>query len=183
MKANTVLAKIRDSVQVSLVVNNEIVKQYLSVEIPDSIKDLDMESCNFDFNDKITFQLHFQPGILPNEFPGARVRPTRAELTEQKLKNEAAAAIAKAEAQAARTQAQAAKAAIEAMEAAAKADAALAKAQAAAEAAKAKAEAAEAAANVANIDTVSAAEATPKNTEAKPKRGRRKAEQTEQAIA
>ena len=83
MKAKTIVAKIRNAVQVQLCVNGEPVKTYRNVELPESIKELEILDFGFDTKTerKITFQLNFAPGVLPTEFPEPRTKLTRAEIT------------------------------------------------------------------------------------------------------
>ena len=128
MKARTIVSKVRNAVQIQLCVNGELVKTYRNVELPESIKELEITGSGFwtTSSDKVVFQLHFAPDVLPNEFPASRIRRTKAEIAEARQKAQAESEAAKAEAKVAKIQAQAAKAALEAAAAAAKAEAAAA---------------------------------------------------------
>lgn len=80
MNAGKITAKLRDAVPVCLMVNGEEVMRYKNIELPDAIKKLEM--LDFDFNvpldGKITFEIHFAEGVLPEVFPEARTRVSRA---------------------------------------------------------------------------------------------------------
>lgn len=76
-----IVAKLRNSVPVCLIdENGKEVKRYNNIEFPDELKTL--EAAAFGFNigldDKITFNLCFNAGVLPNEFPAKRKSVSRA---------------------------------------------------------------------------------------------------------
>lgn len=93
MKAGRITAKLRDAVPVCFMVEGKEVKRYKNIELPDALKEL--EILDFRFNvptdGKITFELIFDKGVLPDVFPPARPKVTRAEKAAAK-----AAAIAAA---------------------------------------------------------------------------------------
>lgn len=80
MKAGKITAKLRDAVPVCFMVDGEEVKRYPNIEIPDSLKELEMLDFHFsvDAGGKITFEIHFEEGVLPEVFPEPRTRMTRA---------------------------------------------------------------------------------------------------------
>ena len=81
MQAKTITAKLRDAVPVRFMVEDAEVIRYRNIDIPDSLKELEITSFAFDTvtDGKITFQLFFAQGILPQEFPAIREKMTRAE--------------------------------------------------------------------------------------------------------
>jgi hypothetical protein len=83
MKAGTITAKLRDAVQVKFFEDGAERIRFKNIEIPDALKELEIRDFAFDVptdgTSKITFQLFFDDGILPTEFPPARPRITRAE--------------------------------------------------------------------------------------------------------
>ena len=80
MKAGKITAKLRDAVPVCFMVDGEEVKRYPNIEIPDSLKELEMLDFRFNvhMDGKITFEIHFEEGVLPEVFPEPRTRMTRA---------------------------------------------------------------------------------------------------------
>ena len=93
MNAGKITAKLRDAVPVHFFEDGEDKAQYKNIDIPDSLKELEIMDFGFDISaeGKISFRLFFDNGILPEEFPPAREKMTRAE--------KAAAKAAKAEAE------------------------------------------------------------------------------------
>jgi hypothetical protein len=81
MRAGQITAKLRDAVPVRFMENGEEMKRYKNIDIPDSLKELEIQDFQFDvtMDGKITFQLFFEEGILPDIFPENRVKMTRAE--------------------------------------------------------------------------------------------------------
>jgi hypothetical protein len=83
MKAGTITAKLRDAVQVRFFEDGAERIRFKNIEIPDALKELEIRDFAFDVptdgSSKITFQLFFDDGILPTEFPPARPRISRAE--------------------------------------------------------------------------------------------------------
>ncbi len=81
MKAGKITAKLRDAVPVRFMVGNDEVKQYKNIDIPDALKELEITDFKFDVPEdgKISFQLFFEKGILPEVFPDIRPKMTRAE--------------------------------------------------------------------------------------------------------
>jgi len=81
LKAGQITAKLRDAVPVEFYEGENEKAMYKNIDIPDSLKEL--ETTGFEFitpeNGKISFRLTFAPGVLPAEFPPARVKMTRAE--------------------------------------------------------------------------------------------------------
>jgi hypothetical protein len=88
MKAGTITAKLRDAVQVRFFEDGAERIRFKNIEIPDALKELEIRDFAFDVptdgSSKITFQLFFDDGILPTEFPPARPRVSRAEKTAMK---------------------------------------------------------------------------------------------------
>ncbi|HIY01302.1 MAG TPA: hypothetical protein IAA26_05595 [Candidatus Blautia faecipullorum] len=81
MKTGKITAKLRDAVPVCLMVEGKEVKRYKNIELPDTIKEIDMKDFHFyiPMDGKITFQIHYEKGALPDEFPAPRAKITRAE--------------------------------------------------------------------------------------------------------
>lgn len=81
MKTGKITAKLRDAVPVCLMVNGEEVKRYKNIELPDELKEVEMTDFHFNvhMDGKITFEIHYEEGVLPEVFPEARTRVSRAE--------------------------------------------------------------------------------------------------------
>lgn len=80
MKCGKLTAKLRDAVPVRFYENGREVKRYKNIEIPDAVKELEFQDFKFDvpLNGAITFKIFFEQGILPEVWPEARQRKTRA---------------------------------------------------------------------------------------------------------
>ena len=80
MKTGKITAKLRDAVPVCLMVNGEEVKRYKNIELPDILKEVEMTDFHFNvhMDGKITFEIHYEEGVLPEVFPEARTRVSRA---------------------------------------------------------------------------------------------------------
>ena len=80
MKTGKITAKLRDAVPVCLMVNGEEVKRYKNIELPDMLKEVEMTDFHFNvhMDGKITFEIHYEEGVLPEVFPEARTRVSRA---------------------------------------------------------------------------------------------------------
>ena len=80
MKTGKITAKLRDAVPVCLMVNGEEVKRYKNIELPDVLKEVEMTDFHFNvhMDGKITFEIHYEDGALPEIFPEARTRVSRA---------------------------------------------------------------------------------------------------------
>ena len=80
MKTGKITAKLRDAVPVCLMVNGEEVKRYRNIELPDMLKEVEMTDFHFNVHTdgKITFEIHYEEGVLPEVFPEARTRVSRA---------------------------------------------------------------------------------------------------------
>lgn len=80
MKTGKITAKLRDAVPVCLMVNGEEVKRYKNIELPDELKEVEMTDFHFNvhIDGKITFEIHYEEGVLPEVFPEARTRVSRA---------------------------------------------------------------------------------------------------------
>ena len=80
MKTGKITAKLRDAVPVCLMVNGEEVKRYKNIELPDMLKEVEMTDFHFNvhMDGKITFEIHYEEGVLPEIFPEARTRVSRA---------------------------------------------------------------------------------------------------------
>lgn len=79
MKTGKITAKLRDAVPVCLMVNGEEVKRYKNIELPDMLKEVEMTDFHFNIHmdGKITFEIHYEEGVLPKVFPEARTRVSR----------------------------------------------------------------------------------------------------------
>ena len=66
MTAGKITAKLRDAVPVRFMVDDEEVKQYENIDIPDPLKELEIQDFKFDVpaDGRISFQLFFEKGIL-----------------------------------------------------------------------------------------------------------------------
>jgi len=97
MQAGKITAKLRDAVPVCFFEGGEERARYKSIEIPDELKDLVITTCGFDESEdgRITFRLTFALGVLPEEFPPARVPISRAD--KRAARREAAALARSAE--------------------------------------------------------------------------------------
>lgn len=80
MKAGKITAKLRDAVPVCFMEDGKEVKRYQNIGIPNSLKELEMLDFHFNvhMDGKITFEIHFEEGVLPEVFPEPRTRTTRA---------------------------------------------------------------------------------------------------------
>ena len=80
MKTGKITAKLRDAVPVCLMVNGEEIKRYKNIELPDELKEVEMTDFHFNvhMDGKITFEIHYEEGVLPEIFPEARTRVSRA---------------------------------------------------------------------------------------------------------
>lgn len=92
MKTGRITAKLRDAVPVCLMVEGKEVKRYKNIELPDMLKEIEMTDFHFNvlMDGKITFEIHYEPGVLPEVFPEARTRVTRAAKAAAKIEREAA---------------------------------------------------------------------------------------------
>ena len=104
MKTGRITAKLRDAVPVCLMVEGKEVKRYKNIELPDSIKEVELLDFHFNVpaDGKITFEIHYASGVLPETFPEPRAKVTRAEKAAAKaqkaaIQEEAAEAPEKAE--------------------------------------------------------------------------------------
>ena len=81
MKVQKITAKLRDAVPVCFMVDGAEAAQYKNIDLPDSIKELEMNDFCFDIaaDGKITFQILLNAGILPQPLPEPRAKLTRAE--------------------------------------------------------------------------------------------------------
>ena len=97
MQAGKITAKLRDAVPVCFFEGDEECARYKSIEIPDELKDLEIIACGFEesADGRITFRLTFAQGVLPEEFPPARVPISRAD--KRATRREAAALARSAE--------------------------------------------------------------------------------------
>lgn len=92
MKTGKITAKLRDAVPVCLMVEGKEVKRYKNIELPDMLKEVEMTDFHFNvhMDGKITFEIHYEPGVLPEVFPEARTRVTRAAKAATKIERKAA---------------------------------------------------------------------------------------------
>ena len=80
MKTGKITAKLRDAVPVCLMVEGEEVMRYKNIELPDEIKEVEMLDFHFNvhMDGKVTFEIHYEEGALPETFPEARAIHRRA---------------------------------------------------------------------------------------------------------
>lgn len=92
MKTGKITAKLRDAVPVCLMVDGKEVKRYKNIELPDAIKELEMVDFHFNVpaDGKITFEIQYADGVLPEVFPAARAKMTRSEKAAMRAKVQAA---------------------------------------------------------------------------------------------
>lgn len=92
MKTGRITAKLRDAVPVCLMVEGKEVKRYKNIELPDALKEVEMVDFHFNvpMDGKITFEIHYEPGVLPEVFPDPRTRVARAAKAAAKTEREAA---------------------------------------------------------------------------------------------
>ena len=92
MKTGRITAKLRDAVPVCLMVEGKEVKRYKNIELPDSIKEVELLDFHFNVpaDGKITFEIHYASGVLPETFPEPRAKVTRAEKAAAKAQKKAA---------------------------------------------------------------------------------------------
>ena len=100
MKTGKITAKLRDAVPVCLMVNGEEVKRYKNIELPDELKEVEMTDFHFNvhMDGKITFEIHYEEGTLPEVFPEARTRVSRTAKATAKAITQESAEIMVAEA-------------------------------------------------------------------------------------
>lgn len=93
MKTGKITAKLRDAVPVCLMVEGKEVKRYKNIDLPDTLKEAEMLDFHFNVpaDGKITFEISYAPGVLPEVFPEARAKMTRAEKAAAKKATKAAA--------------------------------------------------------------------------------------------
>lgn len=93
MKAGRITAKLRDAVPVCFMVDGKEMARYKNIELPDAHKELEIMDFRFNvpMDGKITFELIFDKGVLPDVFPPARTKVTRAEKAAAKAATMAAA--------------------------------------------------------------------------------------------
>ncbi len=91
MKTGRITAKLRDAVPVCLMVEGKEVKRYKNIELPDSIKEVELLDFHFNVpaDGKITFEIHHASGVLPEIFPEPRAKVTRAEKAVAKAQKKA----------------------------------------------------------------------------------------------
>ena len=66
MKTGRITAKLRDAVPVCLMVEGREVKRYKNIELPDSIKEVELLDFHFNvpMDGKITFEISYAPGYF-----------------------------------------------------------------------------------------------------------------------
>ena len=81
MKTGKITAKLRDAVPVCLMVEGKEVKRYKNIDLPDMLKEVEMLDFHFNVpaDGKITFEISYAQGVLPEVFPEARAKMTKAE--------------------------------------------------------------------------------------------------------
>lgn len=74
MNAGKITAKLRDAVPVCLYADGSEQARYKNIELPDSIKALEIQDFAFDIDATgwISFHLYFDQGTLPEAFPAPR---------------------------------------------------------------------------------------------------------------
>ncbi len=90
-----IVAKLRNTVPVCLMENGKEVKRYKNIEFPNELKGLEMLDFGFSIgtDGKITFQLFFEAGVLPEEFPANRKSISWRERAAAKAATESAAEV------------------------------------------------------------------------------------------
>ena len=91
MKTGKITAKLRDAVPVCLMVEGQEVKRYKNIDLPDMLKEVEMLDFHFNVPEdgKITFEIHYASGVLPETFPEPRAKVTRAEKAAAKAQKKA----------------------------------------------------------------------------------------------
>ena len=76
MKTGKITAKLRDAVPVCLMVEGQEVKRYKNIDLPDMLKEVEMLDFHFNVPEdgKITFEISYAQGVLPEVFPEPRAR-------------------------------------------------------------------------------------------------------------
>ena len=99
MKTGKITAKLRDAVPVCLMVEGQEVKRYKNIDLPDMLKEVEMLDFHFNVPEdgKITFEISYAQGVLPEVFPEPRAKMTRAEKAAAKAAAKAAEQEATAE--------------------------------------------------------------------------------------
>lgn len=92
MMTGKITAKLRDAVPVCLMVEGKEVKRYKNIDLPDMLKEVEMLDFHFNVPEdgKITFEINYVPGVLPEVFPEPRAKMTRAEKAAVKAASKAA---------------------------------------------------------------------------------------------
>ena len=92
MKTGKITAKLRDAVPVCLMVEGKEVKRYRYIDLPDMLKEVEMLDFHFNVPEdgKITFEISYAQGVLPEVFPEPRAKMTRAEKAAAKAAAKAA---------------------------------------------------------------------------------------------
>ena len=82
----------RDAVPVCLMVEGQEVKRYKNIDLPDMLKEVEMLDFHFNVPEdgKITFEISYVQGVLPEVFPEPRAKMTRAEKAAAKAAAKAA---------------------------------------------------------------------------------------------
>ena len=67
------------AVPVCLMVEDAEVMRYKNIELPDALKEIEMKDFHFNvhMDGKITFEIHYEQGALPDVFPEPRARKAR----------------------------------------------------------------------------------------------------------
>ena len=99
MKTGKITAKLRDAVPVCLMVEGQEVKRYKNIDLPDMLKEVEMLDFHFNVPEdgRITFEISYAQGVLPEVFPEPRAKMTRAEKAAAKAAAKAAEQEATAE--------------------------------------------------------------------------------------
>ena len=76
MKTGKITAKLRDAVPVCFMVEGKEVKRYKNIDLPDMLKEVEMLDFHFNVPEdgKITFEIDYAPGVLPEVFPEPRAK-------------------------------------------------------------------------------------------------------------
>ena len=96
MKVAKITAKLRDAVPVCFMVDGEEAAQYKNIELPESIKELDMQGFSFSvsMDGKITFHIMLEAGVLPEALPAPKPLNHRKPKAEATATPEEAAPVA-----------------------------------------------------------------------------------------
>lgn len=76
MKTGSITVGLRETVTVCLMVNGREVRHYRNTELPDVVKEIEMDSFHFNIHmdGRVTFEICYEEGVLSEVFPETIVR-------------------------------------------------------------------------------------------------------------